>query len=404
MKIGWVDFSKKEREKALGLLRLLQETGAIDELGVGIVRDAFADRFFPCISTLMTRAKYFVIVPYIVKESIGEGARKGWTARETLVKINDEERKIGKRLWEMHRDEKRSYGIIGFQTLKHDSWVKRSPSELYWNGIRKLGICGEANLSLFQYINASLQMARLRGRDLGTLRRGEECEGDDLDAGGPLRLKPLDIAEIYHRNWRQNVDIDLSNDEAKYLKRKIQENMPDSLLALSIRNSIDLREFNGSFESFSMVISKFADARTSNLLDLANKFSQTVDAAWTRYNVILQGNRSNEAAERWNEIMRPRPLFDVGYIDRIFGELNLDKPQYGLMFRFLCDIQGCLNHGDTGTLDRLIREREKAIKGTARAKLAHSEKYSKWVGGKLLDFRLENAAQILGDILEADNV
>ena len=52
----------------------------------------------------------------------------------------------------------------------------------------------------------------------------------------------------------------------------------------------------------------------------------------------------------------------------------------------------------------MIREREKAIKGTARAKLAHSEKYSKWVGGKLLDFRLENAAQILGDILEADNV
>ena len=68
--LGWIDFSKEERDKALDILRLLQDPGAVDELGIGIVRDAFADAFFPGTSTLLTRAKYFVVVPYIIQEKI----------------------------------------------------------------------------------------------------------------------------------------------------------------------------------------------------------------------------------------------------------------------------------------------------------------------------------------------
>ena len=37
--LGWIDFSKEERDKALDILRLLQDPGAVDELGIGIVRD-----------------------------------------------------------------------------------------------------------------------------------------------------------------------------------------------------------------------------------------------------------------------------------------------------------------------------------------------------------------------------
>ena len=36
--LGWIDFSKDERDKALDLLRLFQEQGAVDEIGIGIVR------------------------------------------------------------------------------------------------------------------------------------------------------------------------------------------------------------------------------------------------------------------------------------------------------------------------------------------------------------------------------
>jgi len=75
--IGWIDFSKDERDKALELLRLFQEQGAVDEIGIGIVRDAFADLFFPGTSTFLTRAKYFVVVPYIIQEKIEEGGSFG---------------------------------------------------------------------------------------------------------------------------------------------------------------------------------------------------------------------------------------------------------------------------------------------------------------------------------------
>ena len=47
MEIGWIDFSKEDREKVYDVLNLLQKKGTLDELGIGQIRDAFANRFFP---------------------------------------------------------------------------------------------------------------------------------------------------------------------------------------------------------------------------------------------------------------------------------------------------------------------------------------------------------------------
>jgi len=45
--LGWVDFSKSDRDSVLGVLHMLSEPDAVDELGIGTIRDAFSDR---CIS------------------------------------------------------------------------------------------------------------------------------------------------------------------------------------------------------------------------------------------------------------------------------------------------------------------------------------------------------------------
>jgi len=47
MRIGWIDFSKEERNKVLSVIDLLSEDGTLDELGIAPVRDGFADIFFP---------------------------------------------------------------------------------------------------------------------------------------------------------------------------------------------------------------------------------------------------------------------------------------------------------------------------------------------------------------------
>jgi len=66
--LGWIDFSPNEREKVKNVLAMLAEKGTLDELGIGQVRDAFADLLFPGISTIQTRAKYFITVPRILRD------------------------------------------------------------------------------------------------------------------------------------------------------------------------------------------------------------------------------------------------------------------------------------------------------------------------------------------------
>ena len=66
--IGWIDFSPDHRDRVASVIDLLKPEGKIDELGIGVIRDALSDAFFPGFSTIQTRAKYFLIVPRILKE------------------------------------------------------------------------------------------------------------------------------------------------------------------------------------------------------------------------------------------------------------------------------------------------------------------------------------------------
>ena len=61
----WLDYSEHERRKMLDIVDLFREHDTRDELGVGSVRHTFADLFFPGTSTIMTRARYFLLVAWI---------------------------------------------------------------------------------------------------------------------------------------------------------------------------------------------------------------------------------------------------------------------------------------------------------------------------------------------------
>ena len=357
--LGWIDFSKEERDKALDILRLLQDPGAVDELGIGIVRDAFADAFFPGTSTLLTRAKYFVVVPYIIQEKIEECGRSSLTARQTLEAINKEERRFGERMLEKHT------------------------SELYWNGIRTLGICKSNGLSLLQYVSAGLESCRARGRTLGTFKRGEADEGDDLDAGGMLGFKPLDIGAIHKKGWMKDADISLTNDEAVYLREKILSNVGGSLFAAALENDVDLMKYGGDFIAFAEEMSRYVDGRTRHLLELACYFSRVVYAGRVRYNIMLQGDRSNEARERWDAFVR-EGVPKESRMEEVLETLQIQGAsfQHNSTAGFLQQLAVDFHGRDWERMDALIKKREKAIKGPERAKLFHAEKY-----GHELDWR-----------------
>ena len=66
--VGWIDFSSEHRDKVRTVLDLLRQRGVVDELGIGMIRDSFADRLFPGISTIQTRAKYFLLTALLIDE------------------------------------------------------------------------------------------------------------------------------------------------------------------------------------------------------------------------------------------------------------------------------------------------------------------------------------------------
>ncbi|MDR2391720.1 MAG: DUF6361 family protein [Planctomycetota bacterium] len=128
LNIGRVDFSKSDRDRVLNVLRRLSEQGAVDELGIGTIRDAFSDVFFPGTSTLQTRAKYLFLVPYICLE-LERG--KALSPQDFINALEQNELDLIKR---PHVDgAKGVIGVVAQQALR----VK--PSSIYWNALRTYG-------------------------------------------------------------------------------------------------------------------------------------------------------------------------------------------------------------------------------------------------------------------------
>jgi len=120
--VGWIVGSLQERDAALELLRGEGEAEPRDELGIGLLRDAIAEAFFPGVTTLQTRAKYFLLVPSMYQEIENTRSRvpAARRIRELEVELLERLRGTGER------------GIIGSQRWR----VPQNPSSgIYWSGL-----------------------------------------------------------------------------------------------------------------------------------------------------------------------------------------------------------------------------------------------------------------------------
>ena len=62
MQIGFVNFNTAEKKRVAKMMQLLQESEAIEELGIGRVRDHFSNTLFPGTSTLQHHSNYYVVL------------------------------------------------------------------------------------------------------------------------------------------------------------------------------------------------------------------------------------------------------------------------------------------------------------------------------------------------------
>jgi hypothetical protein len=79
---GWLDHDPSERERSQRILVLFHEKESRDELGLGSVRDAFADLLFPGTSTIHTRVRYFLFIPWIHRQLEADGVRSAELPRK----------------------------------------------------------------------------------------------------------------------------------------------------------------------------------------------------------------------------------------------------------------------------------------------------------------------------------
>ena len=391
MQLGLIDFSKEDRQKAFDVINLLSEQGAVDELGIGVIRDAFANYFFPGTSTIQTRAKYFLIVLYMLREAVD--GRYGKDANRVLRAIDSAEKDCGIRLLEA---DPKAEGVIGSRVLPK-GWVARKPSDIYWNGIRTFGIFCDYGLSIPEYVSLAVKLKEQKSVSrLGNRNDdAEENDKDDSDAGdiGNIRFWNL---PIYHDDWRDNLTIELTQEEAFYLDKQIQKSTKGSLLEYVLKNRIDLNEYD-DFASLTAELSEKVGEKLAYMMKLACDFNNLVYMARVRYNVMLSEDENTYANDEWSRLLPDIRHNATVDLDAVFGEFQLINPRAK---SFLCGIQAAFITLDIDMADELIRKRERSLKGAARAKLSRTKEFdhSKWVGGGMLDYRFSNARRIVNDI------
>ena len=404
MPIGWIDFSKTERNKVLSVLELLSERGTLDELGIAPIRDGFANIFFPGTSTIQTRAKYFLIVPYALKDMEYD---KEANPTRLLKKFDELERQSAETLLQNPDD---TVGVIGRRALGHNSWVKRTPADIYWAGLRAFNIFRAGNLSLTEYIQAICAQKQNKRDVLNLGNRNDQQEendlsgndSDDKDAGDLFHMQFWTIP-TYQTGWMNDLDIHLSVDEADFLKDQIIRAFPDSMFAFILKNNRTELLNCASFQELESFLPLFPEEMQKDYI-LAADFSNFLFILRVLFNIIVSDGQNESANQVWSEIVDDIPFYaEKVDLDAVFNRLMIHKNDR--LYTFLNKSKEYMLASDIDGMIREIKRRERELKHS-RAKTMHPGEFDsdEWLGGGQLDYRFSNAKTIMNDIFESEGL
>lgn len=394
MPLGWIDFSKSERNKVLSVLDLLSERDTLDELGIAPIRDGFANIFFPGTSTIQTRAKYFLIVPYALKDL----ELSNETNPNRVLQAFDE---IEKECAEHLLDGDDTEGVIGSRSLAQGQWVKRTPAEIYWSGLRNYGIFTGGNFSLSEYVRASCAMKKSKTsvKSLGNRNDSEENDGDDKDAGD-LFHKQFWHIPTYTEDWMDNLSIKLTEEEGDFLRRQIVLSYPDSMMAYILKNDLSEIFEVEAFASLERLIHLFPEQIQSDYA-LAIDFSNFLYVIRVLYNMIISEGENDRANSEWKILKTELESSADIDLEAVFNRLQIHGN--GALCDFLRKEKKLMLAKDIEGMQDEIRRRERFLK-EGRARTMHPGEFdtSVWYGGGELSYRFNDAKVIMRDIFESE--
>ncbi len=412
---GWIDFSSEDSAKVRTVLDLLSDTGVIDELGIGVIRDSFADRMFPGISTVQTRPKYFTLTAHLLKDYEEWELSKN-RPRSLTRYLEEEEKKCRIKLVETHGAGRQNLGIIGatFGT----NWnrdVVRKPSSIYWTGLRQYGFISPSNLSLVEF---GRRLADGKHRLHTLLQDGKEDRGDDEDAMDHehrLRIHAPEIPEDY---W-DTLSIDLTKEEAEFLRSQIRAHQPDSLLGQILMDDAIMDEIlelptSSNFEDFAALpfLVSLKDKSLRSTVLQAQNFWRLLEGAHVRYNVQLQQLLGTSEViggfvERWESWRERLPQYlaewDTGFMWTVVRERGSTPKSSTRQF-----VEEWIEECKEGAAnevrcDALVKRQELRNKGKrARLRGNGAEGINQWIGLDGMNYRFREVYQLVQDIRDAE--
>ena len=403
--IGWVDFSSNERKRVQDVLALLTETGTLDELGVGPIRDAFSDLLFPGFSTIQTGAKYFIAVPQILRDwaALPATARRSTTMEQYL---QDRENELAKEMSANHQRLGRALdGIIG-HTLTERGGAERRPSSTYWNGLRQFGIVA-TDLSLAEFC-----------RSFQASRKGQAIvktdEGFDDDPP-PEIASVIKCASPHDGAWMTQSTLGLTRPEAQFLLDKLQAapDLGDTVAAQLITTglmgeALELGESNFlQFHDWA-TRKRALSATCKHVIGQAQRFSLAMEGAHIRLNALLAARARNEELlselrdelVEWGAQSAELGVFHEGAVEEWLAASGVRSLKSWTRDFLLAWNEAVLRKETSGRLDELVYAQADNNKGPRSLLQKNPPVQDKWVGIRSLDYRWPTVRRMLSDIDE----
>lgn len=414
--LQWLDFSPTEREDVLTLLESQKDKSTVDELGLGLVRDAISDHLFPGLSTIQTRARYFLFVAWLLRD-----LERGNVSDDRLV-LTLHQREValinallatdGEGEGEKHA------GLIGRESRAN---TKRLPSTIYWSGMRRLGLY-QGTGSLQEYLSDLSALRKQRRRRSANTEDGESSDGD---AGATTWDPGLPEAET---DFLTETDFALTREEARYLNEKVLGLRTASrnvcLLQWMVRHldatTVASLEAPWSFlEDTGRWPVLPGSLRTE--LAHAHHFSLCTRVLTTVYCRLLAARRRDLELPHYDELLAESltelsqhapalrdwhadlPAF-WRWISLVNPRLHRDRPFIEEWLRMLATPGFAVADPSvltSTTVERWMQARERRLKGTlarmGNPSVLQRWKAPEWVG--LMDYRWRTARDIVVDIL-----
>ena len=386
--LAWIDFDEAERQRAQRIMALFQEKESRDELGLGAIRDSIADHLFPGTSTIQTRLRYMLFIPWIL--------RRLETRDGTAAQLSAEGRALEIRLADALKAGGETSGIIGRDA---GARLQRLPSSVYWAGLGAWGIRIFPG-SRETYYAAMPNLRRRHHRAVGAEAAAlETLHGGSWHPGLPPA--PADLLE--------SACFTLTSDEAQFIRDRLIAEAPTALLTWLARKS-DSGECTYVWQHPGL--GDFP-ATIRRLVHHGEIFSGVIHGASLLYNLQLAELRERED---WIDLYRTRLANWVEDLDTVaianwsladFWR-EIDHPVHSIrqqLIRFVEDWVAMVKAGaatipDSQAARALVRDRERRLK-TSQSRFINASARDRWGGAsgvERLSFRWGQAQSHLRDL------